>query len=194
MPIPPFTKEGLLPPGFHSAEMAELEKKLCFSAKRRTLIDGLRLVADEWEIIMFKIKSDDQRQKTAKQIELFNQQIENVRQKKGAAVAELFAKSVRHHLSDLKEQIKAYDALKTGGLEPLGKCQLSEVGPYLVKARIASGMTQADLAKKLSVSQPMVHKYERVEYQGARADTLAKVAEVLRVSLNLDLNFGAPNK
>ncbi len=48
MPIPPFTKDGLLPPGVHSAAMAEIERKFGFSPKRRSLIEnGLKPVAQE---------------------------------------------------------------------------------------------------------------------------------------------------
>jgi transcriptional regulator with XRE-family HTH domain len=142
---------------------------------------------------MFKIKSDDQRQKTVKQIEALDRQIEKVRREKGLEAAELFAKSIRHHISDLRGQVKAFDTLKTGDLQPLGNCHLSDVGPYLIKARIAAGLTQADLAKKLGVSQPMIHKYERDEYQGATAGILAKVASLLGVSINLD-TFRKPGR
>jgi hypothetical protein len=48
MPIPPFNKDGLLPPGIHSAAMLEVERRLGFSPKRRTMIEnGLKPVVQE---------------------------------------------------------------------------------------------------------------------------------------------------
>lgn len=135
---------------------------------------------------MFLIKSDDQRQKTAKRIEEGQAQIEKVRKNHGPEKAEAFAKVMQRHLDDLKEQIRAYDELKEKGLEPLRPQHLSDVGPYLIKARIVSGLTQTELAKRLNVSQPMVFKYENSEYQGTDLETLTRVAKILEVSLNLE--------
>ena len=48
MSIPPFTKDGLLPPGIHSTTMPEVERRLGFSPQRRSLIEnGLKPVAQE---------------------------------------------------------------------------------------------------------------------------------------------------
>jgi len=135
---------------------------------------------------MFLIKSDDQRQKTAKRIEEGQAQIEKIRKSHGPEKAEAFAKVMQRHLDELREQIRVYDELKEKGLGPLHPQHLSEVGPYLVKARIVSGLTQADLAKNLGVSQPMVFKYENSEYQGTDLETLTRVAKALELSLNLE--------
>ena len=135
---------------------------------------------------MFLIKSDDQRQKTLKRVEEGQAQIEKVRKSHGPEKAEAFAKVIRRHLDDLKEQIRAYDELKEKGLGPLHPQNLSEVGSYLIKARIVSSLTQTKLAKKLDVSQPMVFKYENSEYQGTDLKTLTRVAKALGLSLNLE--------
>jgi len=135
---------------------------------------------------MFLIKSDDQRQKTMKKLEGIQGQIEKVRKSHGPEKAAAFAKVMQRHLADLKEQIRSYDELKEKGLEPFRPHHLSEVGPYLVKARIVSGLTQTELAKKLGVSQPMAFKYENSEYQGVTLEILSRVAKAFGVSLNLE--------
>ena len=135
---------------------------------------------------MFLIKSDDQRQKTAKRIEEGLAQVEKVKKSYGPEKAEAYAKVMQRHLDELKEQIRIYNELKEKGLGPLHPQHLSEVGLYLVKARVVSDLTQADLAKKLGVSQPMVFKYENSEYQGADLEMLTQVANALGLSLNLE--------
>jgi len=135
---------------------------------------------------MFLLKSDDQRQKTLKRIEGLKAQIDRVRQKHGAEGARNFTTIAQRQIKELEEQVKDYDRLKQEGPGAFRPQDVSEIGAYLIRARVASGMTQADLAKQLDVSQPMVHKYEIAEYQGANIQTLAEVAKALNVSLDIE--------
>lgn len=135
---------------------------------------------------MFLLKSDDQRQKTIKRIEGLKAQIERVRQKHGADGARNFTTIAQRQIRELEEQVKDYDRLKQEGPGAFRPQDVSEIGAYLIRARVASGMTQVDLAKQLDVSQPMVHKYEIAEYQGANIQTLAEVAKALNVSLDIE--------
>ena len=135
---------------------------------------------------MFLIKNDDQRQKTLKQIEGLKAQIDRIRQKHGPERARHFATAAGRQIKEFEEQVKAYDQLKQEGLGASRPQDVSEIGTYLIRARVASGMTQAELAKQLDVSQPMVHKYEVAEYQGANIQTLAEVAKALNVSLDIE--------
>ena len=134
---------------------------------------------------MFMIKSEDQRQKLIKRIEGIENQIHQALDQKGSKKEEGFVKVMHRHLEELKMQLRQYDELKKNGLAPLRPHHLSEIGSYLVKARIFSGLTQADTAKKLGVSQPMVYKYENSEYQGTNLEFLSRVAKVLNVSVDL---------
>lgn len=136
---------------------------------------------------MYLIKSDDQRQKTVKQIEGLEAQIARVRQKHGAERARHFEVTARRLQKELREQVEEYDRLRKEGPGPFRPKEISELGSYLIRARVAAGVTQADLAKQLGVSQPMVHKYEVAEYQGASLQTLKQVAEALNVALEVEL-------
>ncbi len=135
---------------------------------------------------MFVIKSEDQRQKTLKRIEGIETRIREIQSDRGAEKSAAFTKVLRRHLEELREQARVYDELKEKGLGPLHPEHVSEVGPYLVKARVVSGITQSELADKLNVSQPMVHKYENSEYQNVSIEILSKAAQALGVSLNLE--------
>ncbi len=135
---------------------------------------------------MFVIKSDDQRHKTVKRIEGLQSHLRSGAEKYGKEKGDLIAKGIKHHLFELREQVRIYDDLRSGGTKPLKPQHLSEIGPYLVSARIASGMTQSELAEKIGVSQPMVHKYEDFEFQGVGIDVLAKAIKALGVSVNLE--------
>ena len=135
---------------------------------------------------MFLIKSDDQRQKTLKHIEGLKAQVERVRQKHGPERARHFTTAAGRKIREFEEQVTEYDRLKQEGPGAFRPQDVSEIGAYLIRARVASGVTQAELAKRLDVSQPMVHKYEVAEYQGANIQTLAGVAKALNVSLDIE--------
>ncbi|MBI1976835.1 MAG: DUF4065 domain-containing protein [Candidatus Omnitrophica bacterium] len=134
---------------------------------------------------MFQIKSEDQRLKTLKRIEQFEQQIQKIQKEGPARKAELFSKALQGQIEEFRYQIGEFDRLRTNGVGPFQGNHISQIGPYLINARIASGMTQAELAKKIGVSQPMVYKYELDEYQGHSLDVLAKVAKALGVRLDV---------
>jgi HTH-type transcriptional regulator/antitoxin HipB len=57
---------------------------------------------------------------------------------------------------------------------------------YLRWARQEAGLTQAELAERAGVSQPMVAKLERPDYNPT-LDTLEKVAQALGVKLRISL-------
>ncbi|MBI3319951.1 MAG: DUF4065 domain-containing protein [Candidatus Omnitrophica bacterium] len=135
---------------------------------------------------MFVIKSEDQYRKTVKRIEGLKEQIERVRQEHGSEAAEAFQANVADHLQALIEQVREYECLKKEGLGAFHPRALSEVGQYLIRARVAGGITQTELAKQLGVSQPMVYKYEVAEYQGVGLDILSKVARALKVTLDIE--------
>ncbi len=132
---------------------------------------------------MYLIKNDDQKLKTLKQIEDFNRKIAKIREAEGVEEAQLFRQAYESQIEELREQIKEYEALRQHGLPPGSFTNPAELGRYLVKARIAAGLTQQELAGRLGVSQPMVHKYEITEYVGCGLGLLTKVAEVLEVSV-----------
>lgn len=143
---------------------------------------------------MFVIKSRDQRQKTLKRIADLKEQIAQLQQARGSKQAESFTASVQTHLHELEEQVREYDRLRKYGPGAFRPRHLAEVGPYLLRARIAAGITQTQLAEHLEVSQPMVYKYEATEYQGVRLDVLSKVAKALGVSVDIEAVSTQPKK
>jgi len=133
---------------------------------------------------MFRISNDTQRAKNIATIEGFKRQRENIEKKEGKKVGDAFWKGVQSLIRDFEEQVKKYDEL-TKGLPPFQGKDLRDLGSYLVDARIAAGITQDELAKKLGVSQPMVFKYEINEYQGYSLEIIEKAAKALNVKVDL---------
>lgn len=134
---------------------------------------------------MFQIKSEDQKQKTLKRIQSLQQGMEVTRKQLTGKKGEIITHFFNEQIEEFRYQVKEFDRLRANGVGPFQGNHISQIGPYLINARIASGMTQAELAKKIGVSQPMVYKYELDEYQGHSLDVLAKVAKALEVRLDV---------
>lgn len=80
-------------------------------------------------------------------------------------------------LADLQEQLTAYDALRTRTRPVLRLQSFDELPRALIQARIATGMSQKELAKKLGLKEQQVQRYEATDYASA---SLTRVSEVIR--------------
>jgi ribosome-binding protein aMBF1 (putative translation factor) len=81
----------------------------------------------------------------------------------------------------LKEEVAAYERLKRGEFEELDN--LRGLGQLLITSRIAQGISQRDLARRLDVHESQVSRDERNEYFGITLDRAVKVLDALHVHL-----------
>ena len=142
---------------------------------------------------MHIIKNDDQKFKTLRHIQDFQKNLSEIRKREGTKAAEAFLRAYGSHIGELRQQVREYEKLKQRKLPAGSFSDPTKLGSYLVRARIAAGVTQEALAQKLGVSQPMVHKYELSEYAGCGLDLLTKVAEALRLRMSVTVG-GKPSR
>jgi HTH-type transcriptional regulator/antitoxin HigA len=95
--------------------------------------------------------------------------------------------ALRTQIEDLEREISEYDDLKEGRLLSFVAEDLDSVGELLTKARIACGLTQAELGELLGMSQQQVARYER---DGRQRISLWRLAEASG-ALGLDLSIRA---
>lgn len=81
----------------------------------------------------------------------------------------------------LKEEVESYERLKRGDLGEL--MNLHGLGQMLVALRIAAGITQRELAKRLGVHESLISRDERNEYHGITVERASKVLDALGVKL-----------
>jgi len=98
------------------------------------------------------------------------------------AKAELEA--LRSEEEVLSEQIREYGALKSGALTVLKAATLEELPGILIRARIAQGLSQRELAQILGVKEQQVQRYESEEYASASLRRLAEVANALHLNIS----------
>lgn len=96
-------------------------------------------------------------------------------------------------LHDLRQQLQEYDALRTGITPVLEIDSLAALPQALIKARIASGLSQKDLAERLDLKEQQVQRYEATDYESASFSRLLEVCQALGIQIRQDLLIQAPN-
>lgn len=94
---------------------------------------------------------------------------------------------LRSQLADLQAQLTEYDDLKSGRRILLETVSLKDLPQTLVKARIAAGLSQKDLAERLKLKEQQVQRYEATDYAAASVSRLREVADALGLRLREDV-------
>jgi DNA-binding XRE family transcriptional regulator len=98
-------------------------------------------------------------------------------------------------IARLQEEKEVYRKAKAGHLPPVVTAHVcdgsfEEVADALVQLRVASGMTQEDLARALGKRQPSIARWEREGYGGYTLKELGRLAAAL--GRELHISFVAP--
>ena len=91
--------------------------------------------------------------------------------------------SIESQLADLHQELAEYDALKTQQVATLELHSLSELPDLLIKARIARGYTQTELARRLHLKPQQIQRYEATRYHSVSFNRLLEIARALEVDL-----------
>jgi ribosome-binding protein aMBF1 (putative translation factor) len=102
--------------------------------------------------------------------------------------------AVQSQLEELKEQIAEYEALRDGQCSVLSLDSLEELPQALIRARIAAGLTQRELAERLGLKEQQIQRYEATEYASADLARVNEIARALDVRVREDvfLNVSQP--
>jgi ribosome-binding protein aMBF1 (putative translation factor) len=89
----------------------------------------------------------------------------------------------------LKEEVESYEKLKRGEFGELDN--LRGLGHLLISIRIAQGLSQRDLAKRLNVHESQVSRDERNEYFGITLERAIRLLDALNVKLHTQVEIVA---
>jgi DNA-directed RNA polymerase specialized sigma subunit len=79
--------------------------------------------------------------------------------------------------AQLAEEIEWYENVRRRNFAPLRR--LTAIGRMLIALRIANGLTQRELAERLSVSEAAVSRDERNEYHGITMERAQRILDAL---------------
>lgn len=92
----------------------------------------------------------------------------------------------------LQEEVESYERLKRGEFHDLEN--LRGLGHLLISVRIAQGISQRELAKRLGVHESQISRDERNEYFGITLERAVKVLDALNVKLHTKVEMAPPTQ
>ena len=134
------------------------------------------------------IKNERQYRVTKTQAERFERTLTELRRgdrEEGDAhplIAKARDEAVSSQLSDLKAELREYESLKAGKFEMDKLRVVSDLPTMLIRARIARGLSQKDLAERIGLKEQQIQRYEATDYASA---SLSRIREVVS-GLNID--------
>ena len=88
----------------------------------------------------------------------------------------------------LAEEVSSYERLKQQEFAEIEN--LRGIGHLLISLRIALGLSQRDLARRLEVHESQVSRDERNEYFGITLERAARILDALNVRLHTKVELG----
>ena len=134
------------------------------------------------------IKSDAQRERTATQIEGFRQALAIAEREMTGRRAAAVRGSYEGMIRQLEDEVREYDALKSGGLTLPNVERLDQIAPFVAKIRIARGVSQTELARRLAVSKQVISRYEESEYQTVSIGRLQEILDAIGIKTLVTLS------
>ena len=83
----------------------------------------------------------------------------------------------------LREEVEWYEGARRGDFQAV--TSLQDLGRLLIALRIASGLSQRDLARLLEVHESMVSRDERNEYYGVTAQRAQEIIDKLQGQIEI---------
>jgi transcriptional regulator with XRE-family HTH domain len=134
------------------------------------------------------IKNDARRELTAAQIEGFRQALTNAGRDMTGKRAITVRGSYEGMIRQLEDELREYDELKSGELTLPNVGRLDQIAPFVAKMRIAKGVSQTELARRLGVSKQVISRYEETEYQTVAIARLQEILDAIRIKALVTLN------
>ena len=131
------------------------------------------------------IKNERQYRITKAQADRFLQTLESLRQHSGETegahplIAKAQEDALRSQLADLEGELREYESLKAGKFQIDELSVVAELPTVLIKARIAQGMSQKDLAERLGLQEQQIQRYEATDYASASLTRIKEVVSAL---------------
>jgi transcriptional regulator with XRE-family HTH domain len=99
--------------------------------------------------------------------------------------------ALKSQLEELDLELNEYEALRNGHYKILEILSFDELPQAIIKGRIASGLSQKDLAEKLGLKEQQLQRYESTDFASAN---LGKVKEIIKaIGLKMKDEIFLPN-
>ena len=100
---------------------------------------------------------------------------------------ELQLDALRGTLGDLEAELTEYDVLHDATL--IDATGIEQLPTALIRARIACGLTQRQLAERVGLHEQAVQRYEASDYSGVSFARLVQIATALDLTIHYDIRL-----
>jgi ribosome-binding protein aMBF1 (putative translation factor) len=87
--------------------------------------------------------------------------------------------ALRSQLEELDDELKHYEALRSGKRRVIKTESFSDFPAALIQARVSLGLSQRDLAERLGLKEQQIQRYEATNYASASLSRVAAVVAAL---------------
>lgn len=88
--------------------------------------------------------------------------------------------ALQSQLESLRLELIEYEELESGNLPPPDLEYISVIPRDLIRARIAAGLSQRELAERLGMPEQQIQRYEAKEYESVSLARISEIAKVLQ--------------
>ena len=99
-----------------------------------------------------------------------------------------FSGSYESMIGQLEDELREYDRLKSGDLTLPHVERLDQIAPFIARIRIAKGVSQTELARRLGVSKQVISRYEENEYQTVAISRLQEILDAIGIKAGVTLS------
>jgi transcriptional regulator with XRE-family HTH domain len=130
------------------------------------------------------IKNEKQYQVTSKRLKEFSLALEKLTQKEDIDpdLKEIQINALKAQIEIFQDEINEFLLLKKKQKRHLVVNKLAELPEVLIKARIARGLSQNDLAVKMHIKEQQIQRYEADNYESAGWLRIVEVANELQIN------------
>ena len=134
------------------------------------------------------IKTAAQRARTLVQVEGFQRALALVDQSGSTKRDVALRASYQSMIRQLEDEVREYDRLTSGQFEMPVLERLDQVAPFVARLRLAKGVSQTELARRLGVSKQVISRHEEEDYQGVATAKLQDMLDALGVKARIVLS------
>ncbi len=133
------------------------------------------------------IKTERQYQITKTQAEKFEAALRQAeaRSYSDPLLAQLERDSLRSQFEELRDQLAEYDRLRSGSIREISVDTMDQLPQALIKARIAAGLSQKDLADRLGLKEQQIQRYEATDYSTAGLRRIGEIVNALGTAIHM---------
>src|SRR3984885_10334070 len=128
------------------------------------------------------------RENVRRQIEGFRQALTKVDREMTGKRALAVRGSYEGMIRQLEDELREYDELKSGDLTFPNVDRLDQIAPFVAKIRIAKGVSQTELARRLGVSKQVISRYEESDYQTVAIARLQEILDAIGINTIVTLS------